>query len=108
MKKRNVIRNDARSNHHGKRYIKNHDIGTEDTKKNISSVLYSKSEEKRQNVRTDKMYEGLFIDLLDRLSMDLKFKYVLKSSARGYGSLDSKNGNWSGIIRELVHRVMDY
>ena len=53
MKKGNAIRNDVGSTHHGKRYIKNHDIGTEDTKKNISSVLYSKSEEKRQNVRTE-------------------------------------------------------
>ena len=108
MKKGNAIRNDVRSTHHGKRYIKNHDIGTEDTKKNISSVLYEESEHTRKNIRTEKMYEGLFIDLLDRLSMDLKFDYVLKSSARGYGSLDSKNGNWSGIIRELVHRVMYY
>ena len=108
MKKGNAIKNDVRSTHHGKRYIKNHDVGTEIAKKNISSSLYTKSEQIRNNIRTEKMYEGLFIDLLDRLSIDLKFKYVLKSSTRGYGSLDSKNGNWSGIIRELVHRVMDY
>ena len=108
MKKENAIRNDVRSTHHGKRYKKNHNTGTEDTKKNISSVLYGKSEHTRKNIKTEKMYEGLFIDLLDRLSMDLKFDYVLKSSAGGYGSLDSKNGNWSGMIRELVHRVMDY
>ena len=108
MKKENAIRNDVRSTHHGKQYKKIHNIGTEDTKKNISSMLYRKSEHTRKYIKTEKMYEGLFIDLLDRLSMDLKFEYVLKSSARGYGSLDSKNGNWSGIIRELVHRVMDY
>ena len=107
MKKGNAIKNDIRSTHHGKQYIKNHDIGMEMTKNNISSMPYTKSEMIRNNIKTEKMYEGLFIDLLDRLSMDLKFKYVLKSSARGYGSLDSKNGNWSGIIRELVHRVMD-
>ena len=108
MKKENAIRNDVRSTHHGKRYKKNHDVGREDTKKNISSVLYRKSEHTRNNIKAEKMYQGLFIDLLDRLSIDLKFKYVLKSSTRGYGSLDSKNGNWSGIIRKLVHRVMDY
>ena len=51
------------------------------------------------------MFEGLLVDILNRLAIDLNFRYVMRTSSKLYGSLDVRSGNWSGIIGQLVNRV---
>ena len=51
------------------------------------------------------MYEGLLVDILNRLATDLNFKYVIRTNSKSHGSLDITSGNWSGIIGQLVSRV---
>ena len=67
------------------------DLATE----NFESEIFSESDS----------YEGFLIDILNRLATDLNFKYVIRSNSKLYGSLDSRSGNWSGIIGQLVSRV---
>ena len=54
------------------------------------------------------LFEGFLIDILNRLATDLNFNYVIRSNSKLYGSLDSRTGNWSGIIGQLVSRVQSY
>ena len=67
------------------------DLATE----NIESEIFSESD----------LYEGFLIDILNRLATDLNFRYVIRANSKSYGSLDSRSGNWSGIIGQLVSRV---
>ena len=55
-------------------------------------------------------YEGFTIDLLNRISEDLNFKYeVVLSPDNEYGAPRSKRGNdaqeWGGIVGEILVRV---
>lgn len=50
-------------------------------------------------------YSGFCIDLLDELAKILKFTYELYVSPDGkYGS-ETENGNWNGMIAELLNEV---
>lgn len=50
--------------------------------------------------------EGYCIDLLEKLSAMLHFKYKVAVVKDGkYGALDP-SGNWSGMIGEVVRKVM--
>ena len=51
-------------------------------------------------------YEGLCIDLINRLSQDLHFKYNLTLVPDGrYGNLDEKTKRWNGMVGELIAGV---
>lgn len=55
-------------------------------------------------------YEGFTIDLLNRISQDLNFKYeILVSPGNEYGAPKGKRGNeaqeWGGIVGEILSRV---
>ena len=51
------------------------------------------------------MYRGLCIDLMDKLSELMGFSYTLKIVEDGrYGGQD-EDGNWMGLIGDLVNRV---
>ena len=51
------------------------------------------------------MYEGLCIDLMDKLSELMGFSYTLRTVEDGrYGGQD-EDGNWMGLIGDLVNRV---
>ena len=48
-------------------------------------------------------YEGFLKDLIDQLSQDLEFEYVIgEDLIHGYPTDD---GNWTGLIGSLVNRV---
>lgn len=47
-------------------------------------------------------YEGFCVDLLDEISKRRQFNYSIRVVST-YGKL--KNGEWSGIVRELIDRV---
>jgi hypothetical protein len=49
-------------------------------------------------------YEGFLMDLLEELSRDVGFQYVIEESSK-YGSFDPESGNWSGVIGKLVNKV---
>ena len=50
-------------------------------------------------------YEGFSVDLLKRLSQMLGFKYVIVPVADGkYGKRDA-NGEWNGMVREVMDGV---
>jgi hypothetical protein len=88
-----------------KRYIKNSDIQAGAKHMNMSpSSEFTIHQRKEMDIEED-IYEGLLIDILNNLSNDLKFNYVLRTESRHYGSLDNISGNWSGIIGQLVDRV---
>ena len=49
-------------------------------------------------------YQGFLKDLLDQLSEDLEFDYVINEDLiHGFPSTD---GNWTGLIGSLVDRVI--
>lgn len=54
-------------------------------------------------------YEGFTIDLLNRISQDLSFKYeIVLSPGNEYGAPKSKRGEvqeWGGIVGEILAKV---
>ena len=49
-------------------------------------------------------YKGLAIDILKKLSLNLKFNYIIEEVPdRVYGVLT--NGVWNGLIRRLIDKV---
>ena len=49
-------------------------------------------------------YEGFCVDLVQKLSEMIKFKYKMKAVSDGqFGSL--VNGSWNGMVGELLRRV---
>ena len=67
--------------------------------------LNSDGDSNRDAVLGTESFEGFLIDILDRLSHDLDFEYKIRPNTWGYGMLDRKSGNWSGLVGELVERV---
>ena len=52
------------------------------------------------------MYTGYCIELLDRLQLDMKFKYTIEVlPVNVYGSKDSFSQKWNGMMEYLVDRV---
>ena len=49
-------------------------------------------------------FEGFLVDLLDELSKDVGFQFVIEENSK-YGNLDPHSGNWSGVIGKLVNKV---
>lgn len=52
-------------------------------------------------------FEGFLVDLVERLSKDLDFDYVLRPTDEK-GSLDKRSGNWTGGLGKLVNGVRDF
>ena len=51
-------------------------------------------------------YEGYVVDLIKKLSQDVKFKYemyIVEDEA--YGAFDEKTGLWNGMIKDLIDHV---
>ena len=70
-----------------------------------SSSWETRNDLTNESLLAEDLYEGLLIDILNRLAKDLNFNYVLRANSWSYGSLDETSGNWSGIIGQLVERV---
>ena len=52
-------------------------------------------------------FEGFTIDLLQRVSKDLQFKYnIIVSPGNLYGQLD-KNGDWNGMVGAIKAKVSE-
>ena len=52
------------------------------------------------------MYTGYCIELLDRLQLDMKFKYTIEVlPVNVYGSKDPFSQKWNGMMEYLVDRV---
>ena len=52
-----------------------------------------------------KIYQGLCIDLMDRLSEMMGFSYTLKTVQDGRFGGQDEDGNWLGLVGDLVNRV---
>ena len=89
-------------NSYGKRYIKSN---TAEDKNMITSPSWETNDYLEKEKLQEELYEGLLIDILNRLAKDLNFNYVLRTNLWSHGSLDKTSGNWSGIIGQLVERV---
>ena len=50
-------------------------------------------------------YSGFCIDLLDELAKILKFTYEIYVSPDGKYGFETENGNWNGMIGELLNEV---
>ena len=51
-------------------------------------------------------FEGFTIDLLQRVSKDLQFKYhIIVSPGNLYGQ-QGKNGEWNGMVGSIMARVI--
>ena len=58
-----------------------------------------------QRVGNDR-YEGYVVDLLQRLSRLLGFKYIIEPVRDGsYGSRDKTTGRWNGMIKDILDGV---
>lgn len=53
-------------------------------------------------------YSGFCIDLLDELAKILKFTYDIYVSPDGKYGFETENGNWNGMIGELLNEVFKY
>ena len=51
------------------------------------------------------IYQGLCIDLIDRLSEIMGFSYRLRTVEDGRFGGQDEDGNWMGLIGDLVNRV---
>lgn len=53
------------------------------------------------------VFEGFCIDLLRLVAMHVGFEYRLALVPDGkYGVLDPKTGEWNGIVRQLIDKVI--
>lgn len=53
------------------------------------------------------VYEGFCIDLLRLVARHVGFEYRLALVPDGkYGVLDPKTGEWNGIVRQLIDKVI--
>ncbi|CAG7834172.1 unnamed protein product [Allacma fusca] len=53
-------------------------------------------------------YEGFVVDLLQKLSVNLGFKYIIKPvSDGGYGQRNQTTGEWNGMISEVLRGEAD-
>lgn len=53
-------------------------------------------------------YEGFCIDLLKELATMVGFEYRIELVPDGkYGAIDLETGEWNGIVRQLMDKVMD-
>ncbi|CAD5116783.1 DgyrCDS5632 [Dimorphilus gyrociliatus] len=60
------------------------------------------------SILTPNNTEGYCIDLLERLSKDIGFKYHMYNVPDGnFGAKDSKTRQWNGMVKELVERKAD-
>ena len=51
-------------------------------------------------------YEGFVVDLIQKLSQEVKFKYEMYLVAdKKYGNYDEKTGSWTGLIKDLRDHV---
>lgn len=67
-------------------------------KKNISSTYW-------QPLSPNALYEGYIVDLLDHLSQVIGFKYRLVPVTDGQFGYKSADGNWNGMVGELINGV---
>jgi len=52
------------------------------------------------------MYEGLCIDLMDRLSGLMGFTYTISLVADGqFGAFDEGANTWTGLVKDLIDYV---
>ncbi|CAG5126810.1 unnamed protein product, partial [Candidula unifasciata] len=51
---------------------------------------------------TNEKYEGFTMDLIKRLSTDLKFEFRIYQSPNNRYGADDGNGNWDGMIGEIM------
>ena len=51
-------------------------------------------------------YRGFCIDLLDLIAEKRKFNYSIYDVGT-YGTFNSKNETWNGVMAELIHRVSE-
>ena len=56
--------------------------------------------------RTNVVYSGFIVDLLERLSDMLNFDFELNEVKDGlYGRWNRKSSNWTGMVGELLREV---
>ena len=54
--------------------------------------------------KSNGQFEGFCIDLLNKISQRMNFKYeIYKVPDNTYGS--EVNGTWNGLVRELIEKV---
>ena len=59
------------------------------------------------SLKGNSRFYGFCKDLLDKLSQDLDFKYEISLIPKGTGTygVKMKNGNWNGMIGQLIDKV---
>jgi len=51
-------------------------------------------------------YEGLCIDLMDKLSELMGFTYTISLVADGkFGAFDEETNTWTGLVKDLIDHV---
>ena len=53
----------------------------------------------------DEMFEGLSIDLLNKLSEKMGFCYTIRLVADGQYGGQLEDGSWTGLVGDLTRRV---
>ena len=53
----------------------------------------------------DEVFEGLCIDLLNKLSDKMGFHYIIRLIADGQYGDQLEDGSWTGLVGDLVNQV---
>ena len=53
-------------------------------------------------------WSGLTFDILDELARDLNFSYVVSEPPDGQYGVEEEDGNWTGMIRQVQKREVDF
>ncbi len=59
-----------------------------------------------KSLSTNNQFEGFCIDLLEKIASMCNFSYKIKLVDDGYHGSLMENGKWSGIVGELIEKVI--
>ena len=74
----------------------------------VTSYAYSFFPKKIKQADGSIKWSGLTFDILDELARDLNFSYVVSEPPDGQYGVEEEDGNWTGMIRQVQKREVDF
>jgi glutamate receptor, ionotropic, invertebrate len=75
---------------------------------NLTFSLNQLSNKMTEEESSTNRYEGYVVDLINKISSNLLFKYELEVVPDGkYGNYDKKTKTWNGLVQHLLERKAD-
>ena len=74
----------------------------------VTSLEYSFFQIKIKQADGSFKWSGLTFEILDELARDLNFSYVVSEPPDGQWGIEEKDGNWTGMIRQVQKEEVDF